>query len=124
MVLFAGILAPMLCHGHYWNVHERITDRACQSSDGLNTFLNENPEAKELFAITPDTDVYSLGSPNYWLQYGSIMEDEQYYGSFPIKQFKETFGLTERSMDHFYTVIPSRATLPRRTTAEWKYCSS
>jgi len=106
-VLSVGLLAPMLCHGHFWQVHEKITDSACQSSDGLQTFLSEYLEANSLTAsyqvdgdgMFNNTVSYT---PSMWLQCGSIMEDEELYYVLGI-------DFTLRVMDHFYDLTPDRA---------------
>lgn len=102
MALFVGMLAPILCHGHYWNVHERITDSACQSSGGLQTFLSENLEANSLTASYQEDGDGMFNNtvsytPSMWLQCGSIMEDEELYNVL-------SFPFTLRVMDHFYDV--------------------
>jgi hypothetical protein len=102
----ALFFSSSLCFAHDWQVHMAITGNAYKLSAGLQTFLNENVETNKLTASPPQYSDTTTASN--WLAMGSKMEDEQYYGSFPIKQFKETFGLTERSVDHFYTVMPER----------------
>ena len=99
MILSVGMLTPILCRGHNWNVHEKIAYSAFQSSDGLNTFLNENLKSTNLTDYLADhTEGRSAGD---WLCSGSIMEDEQYY-----KICGKQFAL--RVMNHFYDVVPVR----------------
>jgi hypothetical protein len=98
-----------LSYAHDWPVHQAISASAYQASDGLQTFISENLETNANALLTASQPQIQGGlSVSNWLTMGSKMEDEQYYGSFPIKQVKESFGLTERSVDHFYTVQPQR----------------
>jgi hypothetical protein len=72
---FAVTLAPSKCHGHAGIVHEQITQSAFNASSGLASFLSENSVPQSLTASPPQRSAINQ-SPSWWLQQGSLMEDE------------------------------------------------
>lgn len=104
--LFVTILGSWPCYGHEWQVHQAITGSAYQFSGGLQSFLNENLDLKTQLLAASLPQCAPSGTASNWLCWGSKMEDEQLYGHF--QQFKQDHDLTQRSVDHFYTVAPDR----------------
>jgi hypothetical protein len=99
--IYAAMMSAWPCHGHDWQLHEQITISAFQSSSGLSAFFNETlggPNSPLIADISVPVNIGDVPTtPVGWLQLGSVMEDEQFYGK------KEV-----RTMDHFYTVVPVR----------------
>ena len=93
---FVWMLTSILCYGHDWSVHMRITTSASGASDGLQKLLGENLESQTLTASQPQ--ISGSFAPITWLAQGSYFEDEQVYYMIPH----------QRCLDHFYTVIPER----------------
>lgn len=103
--LSAAALVPIPCYGHFPVVHETITGTAYQSSDGLQTFVRENLTNANAMLFASQPQAKGNQTASNWLTMGSRMEDDQKYGIWGAlgSQLGE-----ERSVDHFYTVLPQR----------------